>query len=350
MLQAANLPSLDAALSPINARPMAATTQTAVDVQAPLAPTYVDLGVSAYMYRDQELLSRDLTVASYVAQMTLQAAAIWNTVVDDLILPVVPPNILQYQLSDTGGTAPSTPAHVRHVQNSGVPADAVRADQNLYSRDAVVYQALAIMSLTFAPVERLIPNTEGNIGLDNNIDVDNNWSRAKADSNFAEVSVSDWYGRSVFFHPDQYLAYRDNAVAYHAANLNLFLTNIFAQADRLWVRIDAASGPPLAPAPVVSDGSATVTETYPFFYQVNATNYPTEYTLDLTDGNPLPYGLTLDPVTGSITGTVAVGYEGMYVIIVDASNPSGMGSGTITLNVVIPPVVECSDCSFIHGF
>ena len=228
---------------------MASKTLTVADLVGPLAPTFSTLGVTAFAHRDQELSQRDITVASYVALMNLQVATVFGFQIDPLILPSVPPNVLQYHLSDTGGSAPTTPADVNHVQNSGTPSDAITTDQTLYGRDAIVYEALARMAFVFAPEDRLLHP------LDFNMEVDNTWSKGKASPDYADVSASSWYARDTWFKPDRYLAGRDNTVAYHAAILNTTLLNVFETANRLLIRVSATPTtylPPVPNAPVVS--------------------------------------------------------------------------------------------------
>jgi hypothetical protein len=71
-----------------------------------------------------------------------------------------------------------------------------------------------------------------------------------------------------------------------------------------------------------TDLSATVDE--PFTYQIQATQSPTIYS---TVG--LPTSLTLDPVTGIITGTLRD--SGQILFQVNATNAIGTGSAIVTV-------------------
>ncbi|MDX2082360.1 MAG: lamin tail domain-containing protein [Terrimicrobiaceae bacterium] len=81
-------------------------------------------------------------------------------------------------------------------------------------------------------------------------------------------------------------------------------------------------------APVIS-GSLTVTGQVGVAvnYQITASGSPTSYGSD-----PLPAGLTLDTVTGAISGTPEAAVTGATVPI-SATNASGTGTATLTFNI-----------------
>ena len=80
-----------------------------------------------------------------------------------------------------------------------------------------------------------------------------------------------------------------------------------------------------APA-ITSADSAGGTYGEPFSYQIVATESPTTYV-----ATGLPSGLTLDPVTGLISGTLNA--AGLHAIQLGASNPTGTGTATLSLQV-----------------
>ena len=80
--------------------------------------------------------------------------------------------------------------------------------------------------------------------------------------------------------------------------------------------------------------TATVTQGVPFSFQLVAANDPDTYTQ-----SGLPDGLTLDPDTGLITGTVTTAAAGVYPVALSATNPDGTSTSTLTITVQIPPPV-----------
>ncbi len=87
---------------------------------------------------------------------------------------------------------------------------------------------------------------------------------------------------------------------------------------------------PAGAAPVIGNGSLTTagTQGAPFSYTIPATNSPTSFT-----ATGLPAGLTLNALTGVISGTPTT--AGTSVATVTATNPAG--TGTALLTIVIPP-------------
>jgi hypothetical protein len=66
----------------------------------------------------------------------------------------------------------------------------------------------------------------------------------------------------------------------------------------------------------------------PFNYQITAANGPASF------GATLPAGLNVAPGTGLVTGTLST--PGNYSMTVTASNPTGMGSAAVQLEVMAP--------------
>jgi len=89
--------------------------------------------------------------------------------------------------------------------------------------------------------------------------------------------------------------------------------------------------------PVVTSGmSASGKQAIPFSYTITATNDPSGYT-----SGPLPAGLSLDPVSGIITGVPSV--RGIFTITIGATNIFGSGNETLTLNFATSaPVITSS--------
>ncbi len=105
---------------------------------------------------------------------------------------------------------------------------------------------------------------------------------------------------------------------------------------------------PSSVLPVITSSlSATGTQNTPFTYQITASGTPTSYNAYSYDatGNTasaLPAGLSVDTVTGLISGTPTS--SGYFYITISASNASGTASASLTLNISYtttssPPVV-----------
>ena len=91
--------------------------------------------------------------------------------------------------------------------------------------------------------------------------------------------------------------------------------------------------PPLPPAPAItSASSATGTVGVAFSYQITATNSPTSY-----DASGLPSGLSVNTITGSISGTPAT--TGTSNATIGATNSGGRGSRTLTITVGAAPSI-----------
>lgn len=85
----------------------------------------------------------------------------------------------------------------------------------------------------------------------------------------------------------------------------------------------------LSVIPMVTSESKTVAEGAAFSYQIVGTNIPTSY------GGTPPGWLTIDSVTGIASGTVPM-TPGMVTVPLTATNAAGVGTGTLTLNIVVP--------------
>ncbi|MBA3961904.1 MAG: discoidin domain-containing protein [Chthoniobacterales bacterium] len=87
------------------------------------------------------------------------------------------------------------------------------------------------------------------------------------------------------------------------------------------------SGDPTATAPTVNSATTvTALTSSPFTYKITGTNTPTSYS-----AVGLPSPLTVNPTTGLITGTPPT--AGSYTATIKATNASGTGTATLTINV-----------------
>lgn len=93
----------------------------------------------------------------------------------------------------------------------------------------------------------------------------------------------------------------------------------------------------LGPPVITSAASASAGEAIAFNYQITATNPP--HTSFNAVG--LPAGLAIDTGTGAISGTPASGTAGAHPVTISATNATGTGSTTLTINVSqFAPVVN----------
>jgi fibronectin type 3 domain-containing protein len=83
---------------------------------------------------------------------------------------------------------------------------------------------------------------------------------------------------------------------------------------------------PTPPSVINGVLTATGTNGSPFSYQIQASNNPTSYA-----ASGLPVGLSVDPTSGIISGTLGSG--GIYPITLDAINPGGTGTATLMLTI-----------------
>jgi hyaluronate lyase len=84
---------------------------------------------------------------------------------------------------------------------------------------------------------------------------------------------------------------------------------------------------------ITSVNSATAVRGLPFRYQITANRDATGY-----GATGLPSGLTVDAVTGKISGTATV--SGSFSVTLSAQNSAGTGTSTLNLNVVEPYVYD----------
>jgi hypothetical protein len=84
-------------------------------------------------------------------------------------------------------------------------------------------------------------------------------------------------------------------------------------------------------APMITNGaSATGTTGTLFWYQIAAANFPTAY-----NAAGLPTGLTVNPTSGLISGTVSA--SGTSSVVLSAANASGSTSATVSLTMIGTP-------------
>ena len=96
-----------------------------------------------------------------------------------------------------------------------------------------------------------------------------------------------------------------------------------------------ATATPLLAAPVVSSATtASGTNGVSFSYQIAASNFPTSFS-----ASGLPAGLSVNSITGLITGTPSV--SGTFNATISASNSGGTGNATLTITLQPPaPVIN----------
>ena len=92
---------------------------------------------------------------------------------------------------------------------------------------------------------------------------------------------------------------------------------------------------------ITSTSSATAVRGLPFRYQITANRDASGY-----GAAGLPSGLTVDTVTGKISGTATV--SGSFPVTLSAQNSAGTGTATLNLNVVEPYVYETFE-SYTNG-
>ena len=85
-------------------------------------------------------------------------------------------------------------------------------------------------------------------------------------------------------------------------------------------------------ASIVSANSATFTVNAPGSFSVIATGYPTNFTFGIVSGT-LPMGVTLNTMTGVLSGTPTTAAGTPYSLILSATNTGGTGTQAFTLNV-----------------
>ena len=97
------------------------------------------------------------------------------------------------------------------------------------------------------------------------------------------------------------------------------------------LKITISTGSSSTPSPVITvSGPATATALESFTYQIQANNSPTSY-----GASGLPEGLSVNTTTGVISGTPTT--PGSYTVGLTASNATGDGTATLTINVQANP-------------
>ncbi|MFM8885965.1 MAG: DNA/RNA non-specific endonuclease, partial [Chthoniobacterales bacterium] len=97
------------------------------------------------------------------------------------------------------------------------------------------------------------------------------------------------------------------------------------------LKVTVSTGSSSTPAPVITvSGPATATAQESFTYQIQANNSPTSY-----GASGLPEGLSINTTTGVISGTPTT--PGSYSVGLTASNATGDGTATLTINVQANP-------------
>lgn len=81
--------------------------------------------------------------------------------------------------------------------------------------------------------------------------------------------------------------------------------------------------------PVVTSATVNIGTGLPFIYQILATYSPVSYS-----ATNLPIGLSLNTSTGLITGTITSTAISLYNVTISATNPTGIGNGTLMINVL----------------
>ena len=105
----------------------------------------------------------------------------------------------------------------------------------------------------------------------------------------------------------------------------------------------AATAPvtPVAPAPAVTNSTLTASGAYRAAfagYTITGTNSPTGYT-----ATGLPPGLSLDPVSGAITGTPNSTAGSPYSVVLGAVNSGGTGNATLVITIAKAPLTVTAD-------
>lgn len=206
---------------------------------APINPVSI-FDVTQYAGRDRALAYRDVINAFAAVQVSLQISNVWNS-------PVLQPRM---QAAPTSAQLPYIPAQagqltsqVMQVKNVSVPINAVSTDQDLYGRDAVLYQALATACQLFQqpPLTPIVDQTGTIVSTDA-------WSQGQAtyanqgEGLFAQQdgNIALPLNQPLFANPDEWLAGQDNQVAAYAARIIQTLQNPFAYATRIYVQTEGA--------------------------------------------------------------------------------------------------------------
>ena len=128
-----------------------------------------------------------------------------------------------------------------------------------------------------------------------------------------------------------------NLTALDSGTYTCTITNAAGSVGSDAFALTVTPAPAAVGAPVINSAVADVaTTTGAYTYQISATNTPTSYA-----ASGLPVGLSLNPTTGTITGTATV--PGVYAVDLTASNATGAsGAFTLTLTVRALPIISSS--------
>jgi hypothetical protein len=200
---------------------------TVVNVPAPI-------DVTSYATRDFELAYRDLILAALAAEVSITASDVFGMDATRPALVGIPSDDFENNGLDTA-TPVAFPGGVGHVKPSSVPLDAIQVDRQLYSRDVLLYEALARAAAIFdsPPLTSIAPA----------IVLSDAWSLAEGSSASAAVSGSLPLKVDLFKLPDVELTGRDNSVASVIANLAYELADLYNRATRLLVQATDPTGP-----------------------------------------------------------------------------------------------------------
>ena len=87
---------------------------------------------------------------------------------------------------------------------------------------------------------------------------------------------------------------------------------------------------------ITSSPTQTASVGTPFAYQISATHFPTFYNAVVTGRTVLPFGLSIDPSTGVISGTPIEFGKFQITLSAQNANPSGPGTATLMLDIHYP--------------
>jgi hypothetical protein len=87
---------------------------------------------------------------------------------------------------------------------------------------------------------------------------------------------------------------------------------------------------------ITSSLSQTAAVGTPFAYQITATNFPNFFNAVVTGRTVLPFGLSIDPSTGIISGTPIEFGKFQITLSAQNANPNGPGTATLTLDIHYP--------------
>ena len=138
-----------------------------------------------------------------------------------------------------------------------------------------------------------------------------------------------------------------NAPANRAASISVTITVTVAAGDEIMLRwedlndtgndhlmaiddVTVNATPVVVPPVITSALNPSGTVGVPFSYQITATNSPTTFTC-----TSLPSGLTFDPATGIISGTLSAALS--TTVTITASNSSGSDAETLNITIAPPP-------------